>query len=67
MAKGSKGKSAGKMKQSQMYEVDYKSGKIKRSSSFCPRCQGVFLANHSDRKACGSCGYTEYSKAKKGK
>lgn len=59
MAKGKK------MKQFQQYEVDYKSGKIKRKSSFCPRCSGVFLGIHKDgRKSCGSCGYTEYPKKK---
>ena len=25
----------------------------------CPKCgPGVFLANHSNRKSCGRCGYT---------
>ena len=52
----------GKMKQSQMYEADYKKGKLIRKSHFCPRCKGVFLAVHKDRKSCGNCGYTEYSK-----
>jgi len=55
----------GKMKQSQMYEVDFKTSKLTRKSNFCPRCKGIFLANHKDRKSCGSCGYTEYIKKKK--
>ncbi|MDD1718385.1 MAG: 30S ribosomal protein S27ae [Methanoregulaceae archaeon] len=29
----------------------------------CPRCgPGVYLAEHSDRSACGRCGYTEFKK-----
>lgn len=28
----------------------------------CPRCgSGVFLAEHSNRKACGRCGYAEFT------
>jgi small subunit ribosomal protein S27Ae len=57
----------GKYKQFQMYEVDYKSGKINRKSTFCPRCKGIFLAQHKDRKSCGNCGYTEYISTKKSK
>ena len=38
----------GKMKQSQMYEADFKSGKLTRKSTFCPRCKGVFLAVHKE-------------------
>lgn len=26
----------------------------------CPRCENAFLADHSDRKHCGKCGYTEW-------
>lgn len=26
----------------------------------CPRCENTYLANHQDRKHCGSCGYTEW-------
>ena len=36
-------------------------GKLVRKAEFCPdpRCgPGVFLADHSDRKSCGKCGYT---------
>jgi small subunit ribosomal protein S27Ae len=29
---------------------------------YCPRCgQGVFMAQHKDRLACGKCGYTEFT------
>ena len=44
------------------YDVDYKKGKVKRTHQFCPRCEGVFLAEHADRRACGSCGYTEFTR-----
>jgi len=28
---------------------------------FCTRCgEGVFMAGHGDRMACGRCGYTEF-------
>ena len=54
----------GKIKQHSLYEVDMKTSEIKRKLQLCPRCSGVFLANHKDRKACGSCGYTEYNKKK---
>lgn len=66
MSKAGKSKGgSGKIKQHQLYEVDYKAGKIKRNLTSCPRCQGVFMANHKDRKSCGSCGYTEYIKTAK--
>ena len=32
--------------------------KIVRKNPFCPRCgEGVFMADHGDRFACGKCGY----------
>ncbi|MHC1567749.1 MAG: 30S ribosomal protein S27ae [Candidatus Syntropharchaeia archaeon] len=38
---------------------------IKRNRATCPRCgDGVFLAEHRDRRACGKCGYTEFKKKK---
>ncbi|MFQ6137347.1 MAG: 30S ribosomal protein S27ae [Candidatus Hydrothermarchaeales archaeon] len=41
----------------ELYEV--KDDKIKRKNQPCPRCgEGVFMAEHKDRYACGSCGYT---------
>ena len=37
--------------------------KIVRKNPFCPRCgEGVFMADHGDRFACGKCGYTEMKK-----
>ncbi len=36
---------------------------IKSKKSVCPRCgNGVFLAEHANRMACGKCGYTEFKK-----
>ena len=36
---------------------------VERTGEFCPKCgDGVFLAQHKDRKACGKCGYTEFIK-----
>lgn len=38
-----------------------KDGKLVRLNRFCPKCgEGVFLARHGDREACGKCGYTEF-------
>ncbi|RZN70663.1 MAG: 30S ribosomal protein S27ae [Candidatus Methanolliviera hydrocarbonicum] len=38
-----------------------KDGKIEGIGKICPRCgEGVFLAEHKDRFACGKCGYTEF-------
>lgn len=54
----------GKIKQHTLYEVDHKKGELKRKLQMCPRCSGVFLAAHKDRRACGSCGYTEIIKIK---
>ncbi|MFW9915350.1 MAG: 30S ribosomal protein S27ae [Candidatus Hodarchaeales archaeon] len=45
---------------SQYYEADYKKGKIKRLRKECPRCRGAFLAEHKNRRSCGSCGYSEF-------
>ncbi|MHC1579554.1 MAG: 30S ribosomal protein S27ae [Candidatus Alkanophagales archaeon] len=41
------------------YEV--RDGKLVRRRRPCPRCgEGVFLAEHPDRRSCGKCGYTEF-------
>jgi len=43
------------------YEV--KGDKFVLKKRHCPRCgPGVLMAEHSDRTACGRCGYTEFSK-----
>ena len=50
-----------KQKQKNRYEVD--GDKIVRKNQICPRCgEGVFMADHGDRVACGKCGYTEMKK-----
>jgi len=49
------------MSKYQKYEV--KDNKISRKNRSCPRCgDGVFLAQHKDRVACGRCSYTEWNK-----
>lgn len=46
------------------YEI--KDGQIDRLKQSCPRCgDGVFLADHEDRRSCGKCGYTEFKRKKK--
>ena len=45
---------------SKYYKVDGK--KLERLRQECPRCKGSFLAEHSDRRACGKCGYTVFKK-----
>jgi small subunit ribosomal protein S27Ae len=38
-------------------------GSISRRLKSCPKCgEGVYLAQHKDRLACGKCGYTESTK-----
>ncbi|HVL87009.1 MAG TPA: 30S ribosomal protein S27ae [Candidatus Thermoplasmatota archaeon] len=38
-------------------------GALKRLRRACPKCgPGIFLAEHKNRFACGSCGYTEFKK-----
>ena len=49
------------VKKSDLYEVD--GDKIVRKNQICPRCgEGVFMADHGDRVACGKIGYTEMKK-----
>ena len=37
--------------------------RLERLRTSCPKCgPGTFLAQHSDRMACGRCGYTEFAK-----
>jgi small subunit ribosomal protein S27Ae len=39
------------------YKVE--GSKLVRRRKFCQRCgEGVFMAKHRDRLACGNCGYT---------
>jgi small subunit ribosomal protein S27Ae len=39
--------------------------KYDAAGKFCPKC-GVRMGSHSDRYACGRCGYTEWKGATKG-
>ena len=44
---------------------DIKDGTIERNKQSCPRCgDGVFLAEHADRRSCGKCAYTEFRRKK---
>ncbi|MEM3737559.1 MAG: 30S ribosomal protein S27ae [Candidatus Bathyarchaeia archaeon] len=59
---GKKEKSSGKKRGLwQIYEYDYKSGKIVLKGKKCPRCDKL-MARHQapPRWSCGGCGYTEY-------
>ncbi len=41
-----------------LYEVSGES--LQRTHKSCPKCgPGVYLAEHSNRRACGKCGYSE--------
>jgi ubiquitin-small subunit ribosomal protein S27Ae len=41
-----------------LYEV--KGDALTRTHKSCPKCgPGTFLAEHSDRRSCGHCGYSE--------
>ncbi len=42
------------------YKID--GDKLERLRKECPKCgPGTFMADHNDRKACGKCGYTEFT------
>lgn len=48
---------------SKFYDIGDKT--LKRTRQICPRCgDGTFLAEHSDRRSCGKCGYTEFKSQK---
>lgn len=56
-----KGKAAASPKRSAYYTVTGE--KVTFVRKCCPRCgPGFILAEHSDRAACGKCGYTEFKK-----
>ena len=41
---------------SSLYSLE--DGKLVRKNETCPKCgPGVFMANHSNRKSCGRCGF----------
>ena len=42
---------------------DIEGGKVGHKNKYCPKCgEGVFLAEHENRRSCGKCGYTEFKK-----
>ncbi len=62
MAEKAKGKGAKKAKKTQKKWAKYEvaGDALKRKNKICPKCgPGTFLAEHKDRRACGSCGYME--------
>lgn len=40
------------------YELYAEDGSVERER--CPQCGDSFLADHSDRRHCGACSYTEW-------
>jgi len=49
-----------KKKANKKYTLYDISNGVKRKNRFCPKCgPGVFLASHSSRLTCGTCGYME--------
>ncbi len=49
------------IKISELYEL--KENKVTRKKECCPKCgDGIFLAEHKDRKSCGKCSYTVFKK-----
>ncbi|MCS3901042.1 30S ribosomal protein S27ae [Methanococcus voltae] len=55
---------AQKTKKSDYYKID--GDKVERLKKSCPKCgEGVFMAEHLNRFACGKCGYMEYKKNEK--
>ncbi len=59
MAKKAKPKNKNPSKRWTKYKVG---GDKVISGAKCPRCEFSFLAEHKDRRTCGKCGYTEFSK-----
>ena len=40
-----------------------KGDKAEKTKKECSRCgKGVFMSEHKDRRTCGKCGYTEFTK-----
>ncbi len=52
---------AGETGKYKYYSVDGDS--VKRLKTNCPKCgEGIYLAEHKDRRSCGKCSYTEFVK-----
>ncbi len=61
MAKKGKPKNKAPSKTYQYYHVSGQ--ELSRKKPFCPKCgPSYFLAEHSNRRTCGKCGYTEMVK-----
>lgn len=59
-AKGGKPKKAPGAARSRIQLYKIHGEKLERTTRFCPKCgPGIFMANHKDRFACGSCNYME--------
>ena len=49
---------AKKQEPHKLYKIE--GDKVERTNETCPKCgPGYFMANHSNRKVCGKCGYTQ--------
>lgn len=61
MAESTKKEKKKKDKKTKASYYEAKGTGISRKKRFCPKCgSGVFMADHKDRSACGTCGYTEW-------
>ena len=63
--KGQGGKKQRKPRKPSKLYSHYKvsGGALSARPIFCPKCgKGVAMAQHKDRKTCGKCHYTEFSK-----
>jgi len=59
-------KAPGKKHPNKVFENYEAKDQLKRKKKFCPKCgDGNMLAQHKERKHCGKCGYTEFTKSAK--
>lgn len=64
MAKEKKKKTRAEKKPAKLRHQLYENNKPKNKT--CPKCgQGFYLAEHSNRRVCGKCGYVEMKASKK--
>ncbi|MBN2517856.1 MAG: 30S ribosomal protein S27ae [Candidatus Altiarchaeota archaeon] len=60
MAEEGKKKKREKTLQKKWERYTVEADSLTRKNKPCPKCgSGVFLAEHSDRRSCGHCGYME--------
>ncbi len=58
---GSAGRKGSSPKISSYYKV--KDGAVTRLRKNCSRCgKGVYMSDHANRRTCGKCGLTEFSR-----